>query len=50
MSEREQPERESQEPPETKYQEAVEDEAEERERLAERLPEPPSPKEENEGD
>ena len=48
MNDREQREQESQESPKTKYQEAVV--AEERERLADRVREPPSPKEENEAD
>ena len=43
-------ERESRESPETKYDEAVEKEAEERARLAERVGDPSPPKEENEGD
>jgi hypothetical protein len=50
MDEGQQRERESRESPETKYEEAVDAEAEERERLAQRLGDPPPPKEENEGD
>ena len=50
MDEGQQRERESRESPETKYDEAVEAEAEERGRIAEGLDEPPPPKEENEGD
>jgi hypothetical protein len=42
-------ERESRQSPETKYEEAVETEAEERARLAERVDDPPPPEEENEG-
>jgi hypothetical protein len=50
VDEREQRERESRESPETKYEEAVEEEAAERKRLADRLPDPSPPEEENEGD
>jgi hypothetical protein len=38
---------ESRESPETKFDEAVEAESEEREEAAERLPDPPPPEEEN---
>jgi hypothetical protein len=44
-------ERESQESPETRYDEAVEGEAEERARVSERVDDPPPPPEEdNDGD
>jgi hypothetical protein len=43
-------EQESLQSPDTKYEQAVEDEAEERARRAERVDEPPPPKEENDGD
>ena len=50
MSTPEERERESQESSETKYDEAVERESEERAADAERLGEPPPPEEEREGD
>jgi hypothetical protein len=43
-------ERESQESPDTKYDEAVEGEAQERARISERVGDPPPPEEENDGD
>jgi hypothetical protein len=50
--EREQDDREleSRESVETKFDEESERESEERERIAERLPDPPPPQEENDGD
>ena len=50
MEDREQRERESRESPETQYDEAIEDEAVERGRQAERLPDLAPPEEENKGD
>ena len=50
MNESEQRERESQESPDTKYEEAVEGDSDERKRLAERIDDPPPPKEENDDD
>ena len=45
MREQDERERESRESDETKYEEAVQRESEEREEAAERLPEPPPPRE-----
>ena len=47
MREQDERERESRESPETKYEDAVEQESEERADAAERLPPPPPPEEEN---
>ena len=47
MREQDDRELESRESAETKFDEAVEEESEEREEAAERLPDPPVPKEEN---
>jgi hypothetical protein len=50
MHDRDQREGESRESPETKYDEAQANESEERDEIAARIPQPPPPKEENEGD
>lgn len=50
MREQDERERESRESAETKYEEAVRKESEQRSEAAERLPETPPPKEENDGD
>ena len=50
MREQDERERESRESPETRYEEVVQEESEERSDAAERLPELPAREEENEGD